>query len=126
MTRTEKCTLLRLLYKNIAEENNIVFLSARCDQDCECSGYCRKLHAELDWLFAELDRIGLSECTVSARKLYEQIGQGLAYPENFDPNALFFVERKFSDDDWDDHAASLTLSEDASPLVENANDTESP
>lgn len=125
MTRTEKCTLLRLLYKSIAEENNFVFLSSRCDQGCECSGYCRKLRAELNWLYGELERIGLSNCTYAAQMLYKQMKRGLDNPENFEPNDLFFVKRKISDEDMEAYAEFLALSEDDAQSSEGIDDTSS-
>lgn len=56
MTGKEKCRLLRQVRKEIAEANEIVFLSADCNNDADCAGTCALCDAEVQWLDAELLR----------------------------------------------------------------------
>ena len=56
MTGKEKCRLLRQIRKEIAEANNVVFLSADCNNDADCAGTCALCDAEVQWLDAELLR----------------------------------------------------------------------
>lgn len=56
MTGKEKCKLLRQIRKEIAEANDIVFLSADCKNE-EChTATCPLCDAEIQWLDAELAR----------------------------------------------------------------------
>lgn len=73
MTGKEKCEFLRQIRKNIAEANNIVFLSAECYHEGDCKGTCPICDAEIRFLDAELNRkAGAGEkITISGMKVPE-------------------------------------------------------
>ena len=54
MTGREKCELLKMIRKNIAEMNNIVYSPKTCDHKGDCSGYCNQCDAEAKYLMEKL------------------------------------------------------------------------
>lgn len=59
MNGKEKCKLLRQLRKEIAEANNIVYLSAECTYEGDCKGTCQKCDAEIKYLENKLNEKAL-------------------------------------------------------------------
>lgn len=57
MTGKEKCEILKAMRKEIAEANDIVYLSSECIFKGDCLGYCPKCDAEARYLDAELNRL---------------------------------------------------------------------
>lgn len=55
MNGKEKCKLLRQLRKEIAEANNIIYLSAECTYEGDCKGTCPKCDAEIQYLESKLN-----------------------------------------------------------------------
>ena len=57
MTGKEKCELLRTIRREIAETNDIIYLSTDCNyQGDDCTGTCPKCDAEIRYLENELNR----------------------------------------------------------------------
>lgn len=54
MTGREKCQLLRLIRKQIAEANNIEFKTTECSYDGPCAGTCPKCDVEIRYLETQL------------------------------------------------------------------------
>lgn len=100
MTRKEKCTMLRLFLMNIAEKNNCIYLSSECDQECNCSGPCKKLNAELYWLLKEVRYYGEDEpVTLSARSLYAR-RFFFSDPDKFSPSYFIKCPEDAADESW--------------------------
>ena len=56
MTGKEKCELLREIRRQIAESNDIVYLSAECHHTGDCAGTCPLCDAEIRYLDDEINR----------------------------------------------------------------------
>lgn len=56
MTGKQKCDLLKKIRKEIAEKNNIVYLTSECDFEGNCLGTCPKCDAEIRYLDMEIKR----------------------------------------------------------------------
>lgn len=66
MTGREKCNLLKLIRKEIAETNGIVYLTSECTyKGNDCKGTCPKCDAELRYLDAELKRLAEAGTPIS-------------------------------------------------------------
>lgn len=52
----QKCEMLRRIRREIADRNNIEFLSAECTYEGDCRGTCPKCDAEVRYLEFELNR----------------------------------------------------------------------
>ena len=57
MTGKEKCELLKAMRKEIAEANEIVYLTSECTFQGDCPGFCPKCDAEARYLDSELNRL---------------------------------------------------------------------
>lgn len=88
MTRNEKCALLRLIAKQIAENHDIMCLSAGCRQQVDCSGMCENLCAELEWLSSALgERYLCNDISPAGRNFLFLMGS-LKDPGEFNINDL--------------------------------------
>lgn len=56
MRGKEKCRILRQIRREIAENNDIEFVTAECRYQGECRGTCPKCESELAYLEAELEK----------------------------------------------------------------------
>lgn len=56
MRGKEKCRILRQIRQEIAEENDIEFITSECKYQGECRGTCPKCEAELRYLEAEMEK----------------------------------------------------------------------
>ena len=56
MTGKEKCNLMRQIRKKIAQANDIIYLSAECDNDGYCLGACPMCDAEIRYLDEQLNQ----------------------------------------------------------------------
>lgn len=56
MTGKEKCEMLREIRRQIAESNDIVYLSAECHHTGDCAGTCPLCDAEIRYLDDEINR----------------------------------------------------------------------
>lgn len=56
MTGKEKCKLLKQIRREIAESNNIVYLTSECHYEGECAGTCPKCDAEIRYLDGEIKK----------------------------------------------------------------------
>lgn len=56
MTGKEKCKLLKQIRKEIAESNDIVYLTSECHYEGECAGTCPKCDAEIRYLDGEIKK----------------------------------------------------------------------
>lgn len=56
MKGKDKCRLLKQIRKEIAEANDIVYLTSECTYEGECSGTCPKCDAEIRYLDNEIAR----------------------------------------------------------------------
>lgn len=83
MTGKSKCKILKNIRRQIAQENDIAFVTSECKFQGECSGTCPKCEAELRYLEQELAKrqkagktiavagiaaalmVGVSGCTLS-------------------------------------------------------------
>lgn len=100
MTRKEKCTMLRLFLMNIAEKNHCIYLSSECNQECDGSGPCKKLHAELCSLLKALRYYGEDEpVTLSARSLYHHRFE-LSDPARFNPGCFVKCPEDAAEERW--------------------------
>lgn len=56
MRGKEKCRILRQIRREIAENNDIEFVTSECKYQGECRGTCPKCESELAYLEAELEK----------------------------------------------------------------------
>ena len=77
MTGKEKCEMLREIRRQIAESNDIVYLSAECHHTGDCAGTCPLCDAEIRYLDDEInrkmengERVTLSGISVNAFESY--------------------------------------------------------
>ena len=56
MRGKEKCRILRQIRQEIAEKNDIEFVTSECKYQGECRGTCPKCEAELKYLEAEMEK----------------------------------------------------------------------
>lgn len=56
MNGKQKCDLLKSIRKEIAEKNNIVYLTSECNHEGNCMGTCPKCDAEIRYLDMEIKR----------------------------------------------------------------------
>lgn len=54
MTGKNKCKILKEIRKQIANDNDIEFITSECSHQGECSGTCPKCEAEVRYLESEL------------------------------------------------------------------------
>lgn len=84
MTRKETCTLMRLILKAVAENNDIVYLSSECSEDCTCDADCKKIQAESRWVLQWLDERKLKQEPISlAGQHLRECRDQLADPAHF-------------------------------------------
>ena len=100
MTGKEKCNLLRQIRREIAQANDIIFLTRECDYPGDnCLGTCPICDAEIRWLDGELNRkAALGEkITVAGISLdsYRQCVPDRGFQDHWDPG--------FSGKNWDSH-----------------------
>ena len=105
MTGKEKCSILKQLRRELAEANGIIYLTAECTQQEECSGTCPLCEAEIRYLDAELNRLAAEGipitiaglCSTKLSELLDTYTAGISDPSaatNTDENEPIVFEHK--------------------------------
>ena len=110
MTGKEKCEMLREIRRQIAESNDIVYLSAECHHTGDCAGTCPLCDAEIRYLDDEInrkmengERVTLSGLSVKEFESYLEKDKASGEPP-YDDNSVksseddLMVEGGFMDD----------------------------
>jgi len=91
MTGKEKCELLRSIRRKIAEDNNIEFLSADCNNEDDCAGTCPKCDAEIRFLEAELNRKAAQGESISISGIFDEIDESFLTVELDDDESSYVL-----------------------------------
>lgn len=122
MNGKEKCKLFKAMRREIAEANGIVYLSAECNYEGDCPGYCPKCDAESRYLDSELNRLAAEGKTlkitgISYQNFVQEYEKTAASEETAtttesDPDGMFLLgEEETGAERMSDIIAEMTVEE---------------